>query len=161
MENEQRDLLVDDDVYLEQASGGKRFANYIIDLIIFYILAIAVFVGIALVNPTTIDNIDSNSSGFGSIMDRVISLILYGVFMGIIEAITKGRSIGKFITGTKVVNEDGSNISVSTAFTRRISRAVPFEAFSALGSPSYPWHDKWSNTYVIDIKNSRLPNDIS
>jgi hypothetical protein len=31
---------------------------------------------------------------------------------------------------------------------------VPFEAFSALGTPSYPWHDKWTRTVVIDEKAS-------
>jgi uncharacterized RDD family membrane protein YckC len=81
---------------------------------------------------------------------------MYGAYMAIIEGIFKGRSIGKFITGTKAVNEDGSNISFTTAIARGFSRIVPFEPFSALGSPSYPWHDKWNKTYVIDIRNSSL-----
>ncbi len=87
-------------------------------------------------------------------MDRIITLLLYGLFMGTIEAITKGRSLGKLITKTKAVNEDGTSISVSTAFTRGLSRAVPFNSFSALGNPPHPWHDKWTKTYVIDIKDS-------
>jgi uncharacterized RDD family membrane protein YckC len=70
----------------------------------------------------------------------------------------RGKSIGKLITGTKAVNEDGSDISFGKAFARGFSRAVPFDAFSALGDPSYPWHDKWTNTYVIDEKQTRLHN---
>ena len=76
--------------------------------------------------------------------------------MSAIEAITKGRSLGKIITGTKAVNDDGSNIGSGTAFKRGFSRIVPFEIFTALGSPSYPWHDKWNHTYVIDIKKSSI-----
>jgi uncharacterized RDD family membrane protein YckC len=83
-------------------------------------------------------------------------MLMYSVYMALVETIFRGRSIGKFITGTKAVNEDGSSISFTTALARGFARIVPFEAFSALGNPSYPWHDKWCRTYVIDIKDSGL-----
>ncbi len=35
---------------------------------------------------------------------------------------------------------------------RNFIRAVPFNALSAFGNPCAPWHDKWSDTYVIDEK---------
>ena len=71
-------------------------------------------------------------------------LILYGLYMFIVEAMFKGKTLGKLITGTRAVNEDGSNLSAKTAFFTGLSRVVPFEAFSALGTPSYPSHDKWT-----------------
>lgn len=147
--------LLEQEVTLEQASSGKRFANYIIDLIVFYVIVFGLSVLYIIATGTTTiyeeDNVGAN------LLDRLISLILYGVFMSLVEGITKGRSLGKLITGTKAVNEDGTPISFSTAFARGFSRAVPFNAFSALGNPCYPWHDKWSRTYVVDIKNSTLP----
>lgn len=76
------------------------------------------------------------------------------MYMFVNEYFMKGKSIGKFITGTRAVNQDGSQISVRTALMRSLIRMVPFEAFSALGTPSFPWHDKWTSTYVIDEKNS-------
>ena len=79
--------------------------------------------------------------------------------MFLVEALFKGKSLGKLITGTRAVNEDGSNLSAKTALLRGLSRAVPFNAFSALGTPSYPWHDKWTNSYVIDEKESNRPTD--
>jgi uncharacterized RDD family membrane protein YckC len=79
--------------------------------------------------------------------------------MSLIEAMFRGKSIGKLITGTKAVNEDGSDISFAKAFERGLARMVPFEAFSALGEPSYPWHDKWTKTFVIDEKEMRKQND--
>ncbi len=79
--------------------------------------------------------------------------------MFVIEAAFKGKSLGKLITGTRAVNEDGTNVTVKAAFFRGLSRAVPFNAFSALGNPTYPWHDKWTKTYVIDERESNRPMD--
>ncbi|MBS1508002.1 MAG: RDD family protein [Bacteroidetes bacterium] len=138
---------------LARASTGQRLANYIIDVIVFYLLMIVLGVAIAIISPDTIDALDTESSGF-DLADRILSLLLYAVYMGIAEAIFNGRSVGKFITGTKAVNLDGSNISASTAFRRGFTRAVPFCAFSALGSPCDPWQDRWNDTMVIDVKKS-------
>ena len=158
MENTEINLLADiESTHLVQAASGKRFANYIIDVIIFYIAIFASAFILAMISPAFIDwlNGADNSAGFG-LLDRLVGLILYGLFMGLIEALTKGRSLGKLITRTKAVNQDGTTISAGTAFLRGLSRAVPFDAFSALGSPSFPWHDKWTKTYVIDIKESTI-----
>ena len=144
----QENLLTELESNLVLASSSQRFLNYIIDLILFYGFMFCLGVILALTAEDSLHIFD----GFKG---NVISLLLYAIFMSTIEAITKGRSLGKLITKTKAVNEDGTNISVSTAFARGISRAVPFNPFSALGSnPPHPWHDKWTKTYVIDIKDS-------
>jgi len=67
------------------------------------------------------------------------------------------KTLGKVFTNTRAINDDGSRISPKTAFLRCFSRFVPFEAFSALGNPSYPWHDRWTHTMVIDEKLTTLP----
>jgi len=114
---------------------------------------------IALVNPVAIESINDDDIGF-NLLDRLLRLVLYGIYMFAIEAIFKGKSLGKLITGTRAVNEDGSNVSPKAALLRGLSRAVPFNAFSALGSPAYPWHDRWTKTYIIDEKESNRPTDI-
>jgi uncharacterized RDD family membrane protein YckC len=141
---------------LVQASRGKRFANYLIDLIGFYIIVFFWGIVMALVNPQSLEALDYSDSNVGAnLLDRLVTLILFGVYIGFIEAIFKGKTLGKLVTGTKAVYEtDGRDISVGTAFLRGFSRMVPFEAFSALGDPSYPWHDRWTNTIVIDEKQS-------
>lgn len=159
METTEQHLFADPGYQIVQASGGKRFANYIINLIIFYVLLFLAGIVIALINPVVTDSINEDDTGF-NLLDRLLTLVLYGLYMFIIEAVFKGKSFGKLITGTRAVNEDGSNISVVSALLRGLSRAVPFNALSALGSPAYPWHDKWTKTYVIDEGQSNRPTDL-
>ena len=156
METTEQHLFADPEYHLAQASGGKRFANYIIDLLSFYALALSVGLVLVLANPATIDSLNDESLGF-NILDRLITLVLYGLYMFAIETVFKGKSLGKLITGTRAVNEDGTNVSAKAALFRGLSRAVPFNALSALGNPAYPWHDKWTNTYVIDERASNRP----
>lgn len=133
-----------------RASTGKRFANYIIDMIVYYILVIMLGIAIGLLNPELIP--DEN----GGILDRIISLICYALLMFVIEAACGGKTLGKLITGTKAINADGSDISFQKAFMRNIIRAIPFNALSAFGTPCNPWHDAWSNTLVVDEKKLDL-----
>ncbi|MFY7964178.1 MAG: RDD family protein [Chitinophagaceae bacterium] len=154
MESIQENLLSDLESNLVVASKGQRFLNYIIDFICFLVVLFTIGVVIGIMNPSLIDGI----SNMNPLMDRLFTLFFFGIFMGSIEAISKGRSLGKLITGTKAVNQDGTIITPATAFARGFCRAVPFNPLSALGNPSYPWHDKWTKTYVIDIKDSLVLN---
>lgn len=155
MEVMQQEHILSDEISLVQASTGKRFANYLIDLITFYVFIFSVGIVIGIMNPTFFDFLEDNPGA--QILDRLITFVLIGLFIGTVEAIFKGKTLGKVITGTRVVNEDGTPISAGTAFKRGFCRMVPFYQFSALGNPSYPWHDRWTNTYVIDEKTSILP----
>jgi len=161
---EQESLLTGMEFNPVLASTGKRFVNYLIDLVIFYILIVVVVAGIIL-NVHAVENTDSYSSSAsasgGYFLFQLIFLAFYTLFYCLCEIIFKGRTIGKFITGTKAVNRDGSEISPKTFLLRSLSRAVPFEQFSALGNPCFPWHDKWTNTLVIDVKKTAINNGSS
>jgi hypothetical protein len=67
-----------------------------------------------------------------------------------------GRTLGKMITGTRAVNEDGTKLTFGRALGRTLCRYIPFEAFSFLGGNGRPrgWHDRISRTKVISIKKS-------
>jgi len=132
------------------ASSGLRLANYILDTIFVYILMFALGVVIAIIAPKIIDLINDG------ITERIVGLIFYGVIMSFTEAMLNGKSIGKFITKTKAVNVDGTDITFEKAFTRNLLRIIPFESLSALAIPSAPWHDKWSQTMVIEEKKVAL-----
>lgn len=66
------------------------------------------------------------------------------------EVTFNGQSVGKFITKTKVVSENGHIPTYKTLAIRNMLRLVPFDQFSFFGDLG--WYDKWSNTRVVDIK---------
>jgi uncharacterized RDD family membrane protein YckC len=132
-----------------RASTGQRFANYLIDLVLFYVLLFLIGIFWAFSSPESVEAIAADDSAGFNLLDRLLSLVLYALYMSAVEAIFKGKSLGKLITGTRAVNLDGTRISVSTAFARGFSRAVPFCAFSAFGNPCDPWQDRWTNTMVV------------
>ncbi len=138
-----------------RAETGKRFLNYLIDVLVFYAVIFLVFFLIALSAPESVDGLLAEDDSFG-LMERILALIGYAVYMSIMEAMFKGKSLGKLITGTRALNLDGSRISTATAFARGFSRAVPFCVFSAFGSPCDPWQDKWTNTMVVDERKSKV-----
>lgn len=138
---------------LVRASTGKRFANLVIDLIAMYAFYMALGILLALLSPSFLESLDADSTQ-SALVDRLLSLVLYALFMGLVEGLFKGKSLGKLITGTRAVNLDGSKITFSKAFARGFSRAVPFCAFSAFGTPCDPWQDRWTDTMVIDEKES-------
>ena len=149
--------LIDDiDYTLYQAASGRRLANYIVDNIIFYLtwrffLFRPIVSLLVLVREYTQSTVALYVAAYVVILTWSISL------NAMLETFTGGKTIGKFITRTRAVNEDGTRITARTAILRSLSRLVPFEAFSALGTPSYPWHDRWTKTYVVDERLSSLP----
>ena len=60
-----------------------------------------------------------------------------------------GKTIGKLITKTIVVNENGNKPSFNSILWRTLSRIIPFDGLSFLGSSS-GWHDNLSKTIVIN-----------
>ena len=133
---------------LVPASKDKRFANYLIDMICMVIFGFLLGAGLgiilALVSPSSLSMFDQDNK----LLDYAFNFIIGMTYYTIMEAST-GRSIGKYITKTKVVNEKGEKPSLGTAFVRSLCRFIPFEAFSFLGSDSYGWHDKFSDTRVV------------
>lgn len=59
-----------------------------------------------------------------------------------------GKTPGKFITRTRVINIYGKKPAMDTLMIRTLSRFIPFEGFSCIGGRG--WHDKFSDTYVVD-----------
>ena len=63
MQSETNDLLNFEST-LVRATGGQRLANYLIDIASFYALFIILGIIIALVSPSTIENLDTDTGGF-------------------------------------------------------------------------------------------------
>ena|ERR1700754_5109100 len=141
---------------LVQASSGVRFSNLLVDRLVFYLLwrfglAKIMIAGIEYFNIIIEDRI------FFILMVWLFAATFNVFLLTILESATGGKSIGKLFTGSRAVNSDGTRIGLRKAFLRSLSRLVPFEVFSGLGSPCYPWHDRWTGTLVIDERSSHMP----
>ena len=61
----------------------------------------------------------------------MIVIVNYLVYYTICEKAFKGYTLGKLITGTRAIREDGNELTFKDALLRSLSRMVPFEGFSA------------------------------
>lgn len=130
------------------ASSGQRFGTYLIDVIAFYVLAIVLGGLAGLILAAT----DGGIMGSGmTVAIQLISWLGFFAYYILMEGST-GKTIGKYITGTAVVYANGEKPSYWSAFTRTLSRMVPFEAFTGFSSSGRMWHDKWTDTYVVKTR---------
>jgi uncharacterized RDD family membrane protein YckC len=124
---------------LNLASPTRRFFTYLIDIVILYVIIIGALVYMMYENEITED-----STG-------AINLIFFGLlflyYAGMEAAF--GKTIGKMVTKTRVVDPNGERITLSAAAIRSLCRLVPFEAFSIWSEGNVMWHDRWASTRVI------------
>jgi uncharacterized RDD family membrane protein YckC len=57
-------------------------------------------------------------------------------------------TLGKIITKSTVIDENGDKIGVGRAIGRTLSRLIPFEPFSFFFSER-GWHDSITDTHVV------------
>ena len=148
---EQESLLTGIEFFPALARSGQRFLNFLIDGVLISFCH-AFFLGGTLLAGTALSV--SETSSFYQAGVEVISFFFYAIIYFLMELVFKGRTIGKLITGTKAVNEDGTEMVPKTILIRSLIRMIPFEALSAFNLR--PWHDKWSKTFVIDVKKTSL-----
>ena len=137
----------------EYASSGQRFLNYLIDqvlikFLLYWIYYFLNFGKLPLYN--SIIRLENGEFNLDLFSVALSSALVAGIYF-IIEGASGGLTIGKLITGTKAVKEDGySRVNWNDAFVRSLCRLVPFEPLSGL--MGYPWHDRWSKTAVIKTR---------
>jgi uncharacterized RDD family membrane protein YckC len=134
------------------ASKSKRFVNFIIDYIGQLIIGGAIGITMAIISEITGDYeyvawIDT----MGTLGEYALGIVILIVYYMVFETIT-GRTLGKYITNTKVLTEDGQKPEADKILYRTLSRMIPFEAFSFLGDEGRGWHDSLAKTVVVDIK---------
>ncbi|KFF06981.1 RDD family protein [Flavobacterium reichenbachii] len=134
------------------ASNGQRFLNYILDTII--IIALVFLLSILLALAAILLGFKGVliwMGNVGNLEERLIFVVIAIFYYAFAEGLFS-RSLGKLITGTIVVDENGKKPSFGTIFKRSLCRAIPFDALSFLGSSGIGWHDSISDTYVVNKK---------
>ena len=159
MENTEDSLTEAPVINLVPAAMGKRFVNYFIDIIVFSVFLSILLVMLAPVSPLA-HRLSTLKPETVNLMDQFLLSFIYGLYISVTETVLKGKTIGKYITATRVVDENGLPVSSQAAFARGLIRIIPFEQLSAITfdfSAPRPWHDRWSRTFVVDENKSILP----
>ena len=88
-------------------------------------------------------------------LGTLLSFVLFPIYYILFESMY-GQTPGKMVTDSIVVNSNGEQPSQKSIILRTAARYIPFEGLSCLGVPSWGWHDRWTETYVIrkvDLEN--------
>lgn len=146
-----------------RADSWIRFGNYIIDrvfvLVLFMAFGFFASLSYEIFGVEYFINLATALGSVNKFMDIIITSTVYFLYALFMEYFTKGRTIGKFITGTRAISTDGTEPTFKDYFVRNISRFVPFDALSFLGGGN-GWHDSWSDTRVINIKKYKAETQI-
>jgi uncharacterized RDD family membrane protein YckC len=143
---ENKNFIVTDDLL---ASKGQRFLNFIIDMVIVYIIEITIGTTIIIIGDLTNGHFLSDwVKTITKIEGFFFGLIILFFYYGFTEMYFS-RTFAKYITKTVTVKKDGSKPNSRAFIIRTLCRLIPFEPFSFLGSNPRGWHDTISDTYVV------------
>ena len=133
------------------ANSVSRFINFIIDYVSWYILSFIIATVLSLFMQPSLENVIG--TGIFVIIVVLGSFFLYFGFM----EYKFQKTLGKFITKTKVVKETGEKPDLGDIMTRTFCRLIPLEQFSFLFFKS-GLHDRLSETMVIYDKKTNANN---
>ncbi len=136
-------------VELEMASQGKRFGTFVIDRILSFGLSMIIALLYFAINPDAAERLEANNA-FAKVIDYALGYLSLFIYYTFFEAVCNGRTIGKIICGTRALTVDGEIMDAGTVVKRTLCRMVPFDAFSFLGAYANGWHDRWSDTMVVN-----------
>lgn len=137
---------------IEAAGRWRRFFNWAIDYACFTLVAIAVTIPYAVWlvlqgDEAALARLEQpnllRDYGIGMLAMLLYYIPMEGLF---------GFTVGKLITGTRVVNEQGGRPTFGQIVGRTFARFIPFEPFSVLFSSdgnARGWHDSLARTWVV------------
>lgn len=127
-----------------EVESHLRGIHYIVDTTLVILISM-LFNFVAQFFIATADRSINNPIDF---MLLLIAFFAYYLFM----ETNFQKTIGKYITNTKVVIKDGSKPNSGDIFIRTLCRLIPFDNLSFLYTPN-GFHDNLSNTKLVkDVK---------
>ena len=131
------------------ATRGQRFLNCILDLLIVHIILASIGTTIIIIGDV------SNNYELANWIEStttVEKLLFWSVILFLYYFLTEtyfSRTFAKYFTKTIVVTKDGSRPNKRTISIRTLSRFIPLEALTFLGTNVRGLHDLFSDTYVV------------
>ena len=152
-ENESEVLTdIEQEIYMDPVSRGVRLLNYIIDQLMIFALFIFIIAVLFVIDNNHSADINDywllQQTVPAKIWQLVINMIAFISYYTVFEAATKGRTIGKLVTGSIAVTDSGNQLTFKIALLRSLCRLIPFEPLSAAFGDR-PWHDSITKTTVI------------
>ncbi|HMX41611.1 MAG TPA: RDD family protein [Saprospiraceae bacterium] len=136
------------DRVLRPASKGKRFVNYLIDVLVYYVVVFTLVIGSLFSGSASPE--DYESAQTGGLMINLVALVLFFVYYTVMEGAMSGKTVGKYLTRTRAVRDDGSALGWDKAALRSLCRMIPFEPLSLLFGSGTGWHDSIPGTLVVE-----------
>lgn len=136
---------VDTGAAVVPAGQGLRFLNLIIDYFAQAVVGFMIGITVAILGG------EKGGAALNEIPSIVLNIAIFFAYYFVFEA-TTSRTLGKFLTGTKVVNQDGGTPTTGQIAGRTLCRLIPFEAFSFFGTPTRGWHDSIPKTFVVKAR---------
>lgn len=133
---------------MADAGKWRRFFNLLLDyiaimMVVFVVTVIAAIIG----GDATLKWIEAMNFWQEQLLGIGMLLAYYIAMEGLF-----GLTVGKWITGTRVVDERGGPATWRQVVLRSLARLIPFEAFSLLFSEdgvARGWHDRLPRTRVV------------
>jgi uncharacterized RDD family membrane protein YckC len=125
----------------EPASRAQRFVNVLIDVVGYSAFAVVVTVVVGLLYPPFLE-------ASSVLVDYAFGFVVVTGYYAVSEGLS-GRTLGKLVTGTWVVDESGGKPTFWQILGRSAARSIPFEPFSFFGAEPTGWHDRLSETRVV------------
>ena len=126
-----------------------RALNFIVDI---SVISVLTWFGLVLI----LKQIEPTLTIYGYLTENNLNLLLNLYFFGslfiyyvLFEHFT-GRTPGKFVTGTMVVNDEGTKASLKQIVIRTLIRLIPLDWISYFRSKPIGWHDSISDTLVVE-----------
>jgi uncharacterized RDD family membrane protein YckC len=121
------------------ASLGRRFGNFVLDF-------------------TALGVLETTLGSLTEALELQVDIELGELVLALMSCYVLpewlfGRTLGKLVTGTKVVSLDRGRPSFLRIVSRTLVRFVPFEPFSFVFGDLTGWHDDWSRTRVVQSRD--------
>lgn len=102
--------------------------------------------------------LESFNQSFGEKSTLLLFFVLVGFLYYTLSEILFGATPAKFLTNTRVVNNDFKPASKYAILLRTLYKRIPFNGFSFLEGAG--WHDKLSKTKLVYIKNNGVKGSL-
>ena len=131
------------------ATRGQRFLNCILDTLIVHIIIVSIATTLVIIGNVA-NNYDlAKWAESTTTFQRLVFwfAILFSYYF--LTETYFSRTFAKYFTKTIVVAKDGSRPKTQAIIIRTLSRFIPLECLTFLGTNVRGLHDLFSNTYVV------------